>query len=123
MVSPCPKGWSGSIPTLVRNGPGFGCFPHGSFRWILSSGIRRRHHQHENGLQKALKDAVYRVGISKKVGCHVTHLLESGVDLRKIQQLLGHNSVETTMIYTYVEQTPMLNVKSPLDQRSALLSS
>lgn len=85
------------------------------------SGVTRRHHVNENGLQKAIKEALVRAGISKHAGCHTlrhcfaTHLLESGADIRTVQQLLGHNSVETTMIYTHVMQKPGIGVKSPLD--------
>ncbi|MCG3208818.1 MAG: Tyrosine recombinase XerC [Anaerolineae bacterium] len=85
------------------------------------SGLVRRHHLDESGLRKAIKQAARQAGIVKPVGPHTlrhsfaTHLLESGYDIRTIQELLGHNSVETTMIYTHVIQRGALGVRSPLD--------
>jgi integron integrase len=82
---------------------------------------RRRHHQHPTVLQRAIKVAAGAAGISKPVSCHTlrhsfaTHLLESGYDLRTIQELLGHRDVRTTMIYTHVLNRGALGVQSPLD--------
>ena len=81
----------------------------------------RRHHIHENGLQKQVKKAAQIADISKQVKCHTlrhsfaTHLLEAGYDFRTVQELLGHADVSTTMIYTHVMNKPGLSVKSPLD--------
>lgn len=81
----------------------------------------RRHHIHENNLQKYIKTAANKAGLNKKVNCHAlrhsfaTHLLESGYDIRTVQELLGHADVSTTMIYTHVLNKPGITVTSPLD--------
>ena len=109
-------------------------YPHADREWIWQfvfpaerfskdprSGVVRRHHLHESGLQRAIKRAVRQAGVQKRVSCHTfrhsfaTHLLENGYDIRTIQELLGHKDVKTTMIYTHVLNRGGRGVRSPLD--------
>ena len=88
--------------------------------------VVRRHHLAGNNLQKAIKKA--SKGINNKVTVHTlrhsfaTHLLEGGYDIRTIQQLLGHSSLQTTMIYTHVATKNQLGVVSPMDRGPHALS-
>lgn len=87
-----------------------------------TTGITRRHHTSDNALQKAVRKAAAKAGINKRVTPHVfrhsfaTHLLESGSDIRTVQELMGHDSIETTQIYLHCMRKPGLSVKSPFDQ-------
>jgi integron integrase len=110
-------------------------YPHAPFDWIWQwvfpasrlsmdprTRIVRRHHIMDTVFQRRFKEAVRKSGIQKRATAHTlrhsfaTHLLESGYDIRTLQELLGHASLQTTMIYTHVAKKNIMGVKSPLDQ-------
>ena len=96
-------------------------FPATSRYFDRAAKKERRHHIHETVIQKAVRSAARRAGIVKHATCHVlrhsfaTHLLESGYDIRTVQELLGHRHVTTTQIYTHVLNRSRLGVVSPAD--------
>ena len=116
-----PDALERKFPNAGREWPWFWLFPSKSESTDPSSKVTRRHHIHETSLQKCLKIAVEAVKIPRRITVHTlrhsfaTHLLESGVDIHKVKELLGHAHIETTAIYLHCVQNFASGVTSPLD--------
>ena len=121
-----PEALARKYPSAPGEWGWFWVFPARELSTDPRSGIERRHHTHEQALQRAIKRAIGSAGIAKPATTHTlrhsfaTHLLQAGYDIRTVQELLGHSDVSTTMIYTHVLNRGGRGVVSPMDRLVAV---
>lgn len=116
-----PEGLERKFPTGGREWPWFWLWPAAGESTDPRTQIERRHHVHEDTLGKALKLATHKAGLHKRVTAHTlrhsfaTNLLAGGASITQVQELLGHNSIETTQIYLHCVPEFARSIVSPLD--------
>jgi len=121
-----PNALDKKYPNIGAEWGWFWVFPAKDYSIDPEIKIRRRHHQHESELQRAIRRAAIKAGIFARVGphtfrhCFATHLLWAGYDVRTVQELMGHNSIKTTMVYLHILYPGgWKGVESPLDKMPA----